>query len=59
MYSPPYNQVENQAEAVAFMRANNFALLVTGTGATAFTTAAMSSALRSPGAKRTSAPAAA
>ena len=32
MYSPPYNQVENHGEIVAFMRANNFALLVTGTG---------------------------
>ena len=32
MYSPAYNQLENQAEVVAFMRANNFALLVTGTG---------------------------
>jgi len=34
MYSPPHNQVENQAEVLAFMRANNFALLVTGTGGT-------------------------
>jgi transcriptional regulator len=32
VYSPPYNQVENRAELVEFMRANNFALLVTGTG---------------------------
>jgi transcriptional regulator len=32
MYSPPYNQVEDRAEVLAFMRANNFALLVTGTG---------------------------
>ena len=32
MYSPSYNQVENRAEIVGFMRANNFALLVTGTG---------------------------
>ena len=32
MYSPAYNQVENRAEVVEFMRANNFALLVTGTG---------------------------
>lgn len=32
MYSPSYNQVENRAELVEFMRANNFALLVTGTG---------------------------
>ena len=33
MYSPPYNQVEKRAEVLAFMRANNFVLLVTGTGA--------------------------
>ena len=33
MYSPSYNQVENRTEVLAFMRANNFALLVTGTGA--------------------------
>ena len=32
MYSPGYNQVEDRAELVAFMRANNFPLLVTGTG---------------------------
>ena len=32
MYSPPYNQVEKRAGVVEFMRANNFALLVTGTG---------------------------
>ena len=32
MYSPSYNQVENRAEVLDFMRANNFALLVTGTG---------------------------
>ena len=32
MYSPSYNQNENHAEVLAFMRANNFALLVTGTG---------------------------
>ena len=32
MYSPPYNQVEDRAELIGFMRANNFALLVTGTG---------------------------
>jgi transcriptional regulator len=32
MYSPPYNQVEKRAEVVAFMRAHNFPLLVTGTG---------------------------
>src|SRR5262245_16506400 len=32
MYSPPYNRVEDRAELVAFMRANSFAVLVTGTG---------------------------
>ena len=32
MYSPPYNQIENRAELLAFMRANNFVLLATGTG---------------------------
>ena len=32
MYSPPYNQLEKRAEIVAFMRAHNFPLLVTGTG---------------------------
>jgi transcriptional regulator len=32
MYSPPYNRVEDRAELVAFLRANNFPLLVTGTG---------------------------
>ena len=32
MYSPPYNRVENRAEVLEFMRANNFPLLVTGTG---------------------------
>jgi len=32
MYSPPYNQIEKRAELVEFIRANNFALLVTGTG---------------------------
>jgi len=32
MYSPPYNQLENRAELVAFMGANNFPILVTGTG---------------------------
>jgi transcriptional regulator len=34
MYSPPYNQVEERAELLAFMRANSFALLVTATGGT-------------------------
>jgi transcriptional regulator len=32
MYSPPYNQIENRAELLEFMRANGFPLLVTGTG---------------------------
>jgi transcriptional regulator len=32
MYSPPYNQVEDRAEILAFMRANNFPILVTGVG---------------------------
>lgn len=32
MYSPPYNQIENGAEVLAFLRANNFPVLVTGTG---------------------------
>ncbi len=34
MYSPTYNRVEEHAEVVAFLRAHNFALLVTGTGGT-------------------------
>jgi transcriptional regulator len=34
MYSPTYNRVEDHTELVAFMRANNFAVLVTGTGGT-------------------------
>jgi transcriptional regulator len=34
MYAPPYNRVEDRAELVAFLRANNFPLLVTGTGGT-------------------------
>jgi transcriptional regulator len=32
VYSPPYNRAEDRAELLAFMRANSFALLVTGTG---------------------------
>ena len=32
MYSPPYNQVEDRAEVLSFMRANNFAVVVTATG---------------------------
>ena len=34
MYSPSYNQVEDRAELLEFMRANSFAVLVTGTGGT-------------------------
>ena len=34
MYSPTYNQVEDRAELLQLMRANAFALLVTGTGGT-------------------------
>ena len=34
MYSPPYNRIEGRAELLEFMRANNFVLLVTGTGGT-------------------------
>jgi transcriptional regulator len=32
VYTPSYNQIENRAEVLDFMRANSFALLVTGTG---------------------------
>jgi len=32
MYSPAYNRIEDRAELLAFMRANNFPILVTGTG---------------------------
>jgi transcriptional regulator len=32
MYSPPYNRIEDLREVADFMRANSFALLVTGTG---------------------------
>jgi len=32
MYSPPYNRIDDRSELLAFMRANNFVLLVTGTG---------------------------
>ena len=32
MYSPPYNRPEDRAEILAFLRANDFPLLVTGTG---------------------------
>jgi transcriptional regulator len=34
MYAPPYNKLEDRAEILAFMRANDFPLLVTGTGGT-------------------------
>jgi transcriptional regulator len=34
MYSPAYNRVDDRTELLAFMRANSFALLVTGTGGT-------------------------
>jgi transcriptional regulator len=32
VYSPPYNRLEDRAELLEFMRANGFALLVTGAG---------------------------
>ena len=32
MYSPSYNRLQDRAELLAFMRANNFPVLVTGTG---------------------------
>jgi transcriptional regulator len=32
MYSPTYNRLEDRAELLEFMRANSFAVLVTGTG---------------------------
>jgi transcriptional regulator len=32
VYSPPYNRLEDRAAQIAFMRANDFVLLVTGTG---------------------------
>jgi transcriptional regulator len=32
VYSPAYNQAQDRAEVLAFMRANNFPILVTGTG---------------------------
>jgi transcriptional regulator len=32
MYSPPYNHADDRAEVLAFLRANSFAVLVTGTG---------------------------
>ena len=32
MYSPPYNRLDDKSELLAFMRANSFPILVTGTG---------------------------
>jgi len=32
MYSPPYNQIQDRTELLQFLRANNFPILVTGTG---------------------------
>jgi transcriptional regulator len=32
MYSPPYNHLDDKSELLAFLRANNFPALVTGTG---------------------------
>ena len=32
MYSPPYNRLEDRAELLAFLRQNNFPVLVTGLG---------------------------
>jgi len=32
MYSPSYNRMEDRAELLAFMRANSFPILITGTG---------------------------
>jgi transcriptional regulator len=34
MYAPSYNRVEDRAEILAFMRSNNFPVLVTGLGGT-------------------------
>lgn len=34
MYSPSYNRLEDRGELLAFMQANSFAVLVTGTGGT-------------------------
>jgi transcriptional regulator len=34
VYSPSYNRVEDRAELIAFMRAHNFPVLVTGLGGT-------------------------
>ncbi|HEV2007153.1 MAG TPA: FMN-binding negative transcriptional regulator [Burkholderiales bacterium] len=32
MYSPPYNHLDDKSELLAFLRANNFPILVTGSG---------------------------
>ena len=34
MYSPDYNRIEDRPELLAFLRANNFPLLITGAGGT-------------------------
>jgi transcriptional regulator len=34
MYTPPYNKLDNREELVAFLRANDFPIVVTGTGGT-------------------------
>ncbi len=34
MYAPPYNRLEDRAELLAFLRQNNFPLLITGLGGT-------------------------
>ena len=34
MYSPDYNRIEDRPEILTFLRANNFPVLVTGTGGT-------------------------
>ena len=34
MYSPSYTRLEDRAELLEFMRANSFAVVVTGTGGT-------------------------
>jgi transcriptional regulator len=32
MYTPPYNKLDNREELVAFLRANDFPIVITGTG---------------------------
>jgi transcriptional regulator len=34
MYTPPYNKLENREELLAFLRANDFPIVITGTGGT-------------------------